>query len=51
MHPRLTTENDTGCAAEREEDAMVEAIQDQWAIVAAVVVLVIAAIVWAYARR
>ena len=30
---------------------MVEAIQDQWAIVAAVVVLVIAVIVWAYARR
>jgi hypothetical protein len=30
---------------------MVEAIQDQWAIVAAVVVLVIAAIVWVYARR
>jgi hypothetical protein len=30
---------------------VVEAIQDQWAIVAAVVVLVIAAIVWAYARR
>jgi hypothetical protein len=30
---------------------MVEAIQDQWAIVAAVVVLVAALIVWAYARR
>jgi hypothetical protein len=30
---------------------MVEAIQDQWAIVAAVVVLVIALIVWVYARR
>ena len=30
---------------------MVEAIQDQWAIVAAVLVLVITAIVWAYARR
>jgi hypothetical protein len=30
---------------------VVEAIQDQWAIVAAVVVLVIAAIVWIYARR
>ena len=30
---------------------MVEAIQDQWAIVAAVVVLVVAVIVWAYARR
>jgi hypothetical protein len=30
---------------------MVEAIQDQWAIVAAVVLLVIAVIVWAYARR
>jgi hypothetical protein len=30
---------------------MVEAIQDQWAIVAAVVVLVVAAIVWVYARR
>jgi hypothetical protein len=30
---------------------VVEAIQDQWAIVAAVVVLVIAAIVWVYARR
>ena len=30
---------------------MVEAIQDQWAIVAAVVVLVIALIVWTYARR
>jgi hypothetical protein len=30
---------------------MIEAIQDQWAIVAAVVVLVITAIVWAYARR
>jgi hypothetical protein len=30
---------------------VVEAIQDQWAIVAAVVVLVIAVIVWTYARR
>jgi hypothetical protein len=30
---------------------VVEAIRDQWAIVAAVVVLVVAAIVWAYARR
>jgi hypothetical protein len=30
---------------------VVEAIQDQWAVVAAVVVLVVAAIVWAYARR
>ena len=30
---------------------MVEAVQDQWAIVAAVVVLVVAAIVWLYARR
>jgi hypothetical protein len=30
---------------------MVEAIQDQWAIVAAVVMLVITAIVWAYVRR
>jgi hypothetical protein len=30
---------------------MVEAIQDQWAIVAAVVVLVAAVIVWVYARR
>lgn len=30
---------------------MVEAIQDKWAIVAAVVVLLIAVIVWAYARR
>jgi hypothetical protein len=30
---------------------VVEAIQDQWAIVAAVVVLVVAVIVWAYARR
>jgi hypothetical protein len=30
---------------------MVEAIQDKWAIVAAVVVLVVALIVWAYARR
>jgi hypothetical protein len=30
---------------------VVEAIQDQWAIVAAVVVLAIAAIVWVYARR
>ena len=30
---------------------MVEAIQDQWAIVAAVVVLVVAVIVWVYARR
>ena len=30
---------------------MVEAIQDQWAIVAAVVVIVAAVIVWAYARR
>lgn len=30
---------------------MVEAIQDQWAIVAAVIVLVAAVIVWVYARR
>jgi hypothetical protein len=30
---------------------MVEAIQDQWAIVAAVVVLVAAVIIWVYARR
>ena len=30
---------------------MVEAIQDQWAIVAAVVVLVAAVIIWIYARR
>jgi hypothetical protein len=30
---------------------VVEAIQDQWAIVAAVVVLAIAVIVWTYARR
>jgi hypothetical protein len=30
---------------------VVEAIQDQWAIVAAIVVLVVAVIVWAYARR
>jgi hypothetical protein len=30
---------------------VVEAIRDQWAIVAAVVVLVVAVIVWAYARR
>jgi hypothetical protein len=30
---------------------MVEAIQDRWAIVAAIVVLVVAVIVWAYARR
>ena len=30
---------------------MVEAIQDQWAIAVAVVVLVAAAIVWVYARR
>jgi hypothetical protein len=30
---------------------VVEAIQDQWAVVAAVVVLVVAAIVWVYARR
>jgi hypothetical protein len=30
---------------------MVEAVQDQWAIVAAVVVLVAAVIVWVYARR
>ena len=30
---------------------MVEAIQDQWAIVAAVVVLVAAVLVWIYARR
>jgi hypothetical protein len=30
---------------------MVEAIQDQWAIVAAVVVAVAALIVWIYARR
>lgn len=30
---------------------MVEAIQDQWAIAAAVVVLVAALIVWMHARR
>lgn len=30
---------------------MVQAIQDQWAIVAAVVVLIAAAIVWIYARQ
>jgi hypothetical protein len=30
---------------------MVEAIQDQWAVVAAVVVLVGALIVWLYASR
>ena len=30
---------------------MVEAIQDKWAIIAAVVVLVAALIVWVYARR
>jgi hypothetical protein len=30
---------------------MVEAIQDQWAIAAAVGVLVVALIVWFYARR
>lgn len=30
---------------------MVQAIEDQWAIVAAVVVLIAAAIVWIYARR
>jgi len=30
---------------------MVEAIQDQWAIVAAVVVLIAAVVVWIYARR
>jgi hypothetical protein len=30
---------------------MVEAIQDQWAIVIAVVVLVAAVVVWVYARR
>jgi hypothetical protein len=30
---------------------VVEAIRDQWAIVAAVVVLVVAVIVWAYAKR
>jgi hypothetical protein len=30
---------------------MVEAIQDQWAIVAAVGLLVVALIVWLYARR
>jgi hypothetical protein len=30
---------------------MVEAIQDQWAIAAAVVVLVAALVVWVYARR
>jgi hypothetical protein len=29
---------------------VVEAIQDQWAIVTAVVVLVVAAIVWVYAK-
>jgi hypothetical protein len=29
---------------------MVEAIQDQWAIAAAVVVLVVAAVVWALVR-
>jgi hypothetical protein len=30
---------------------MVEAIQDQWAIVAAVIVLIGALIAWLYARR
>jgi hypothetical protein len=30
---------------------MVEAIQDQWAIVTAVVVLVAAVVVWVYVRR
>lgn len=30
---------------------MVQAIQDQWAIVIAVVVLVAAVVVWVYARR
>jgi len=30
---------------------MVEAVQDQWAIVAAVVILVVAVIVWFCARR
>jgi hypothetical protein len=30
---------------------MVEAIQDQWAIVIAVIVLVAAVVVWVYARR
>ena len=30
---------------------MVEAIQDQWAIVAAVVVLAVGLIVWLYANR
>jgi hypothetical protein len=30
---------------------MVEAIQDQWAIVAAVAVIVVALIVWIYAGR
>jgi len=30
---------------------MVEAIQDQWAIVTAVVVIIAAVIVWVYARR
>lgn len=30
---------------------MVEAIQDQWAIVVAVVVIIAAVIVWVYARR
>ncbi len=30
---------------------MVEAIQDQWAIVIAVVVVVVAVVVWVYARR
>jgi hypothetical protein len=40
-----------GRFARSEEDTMVEAIQDQWAIVAAVVVAVAALIVWIYARR
>jgi hypothetical protein len=30
---------------------MVQAIRDQWAIVAAVVVLVVALIVWRFAKR
>jgi hypothetical protein len=30
---------------------MVEAIQDQWAIVTAVILLVVAVAVWVYARR
>jgi hypothetical protein len=34
-----------------EETHMVEAIRDQWAIAAAVVMLVVAAIVWVYVRR